>query len=94
MNGFVVSVDFATFRLIGIYMPNMLAKIPYWDALIAALSSQSRAIAIGDFNTCRAYLDEGGGDRRDRALHGRDRADRLSRPLAAPLSGAARILLV
>ena len=56
----MVSVDVATFRLIGIYMPNMVAKIPYWDALIAALSSQSRAIAIGDFNTCRAYLDEAG----------------------------------
>ena len=58
----MVSVDLATFRLIGIYMPNMLAKIPYWDALIATLSSQSaqRAMAIGDFNTCRAYLDEAG----------------------------------
>jgi exonuclease III len=43
-------------------MPNLLAKIPYWDALIAALSSPSakRALAIGDFNTCRAYLDEAG----------------------------------
>ena len=58
----MVSVDFATFRLIGIYMPNLLAKIPYWDALIAALSSPStnHALAIGDFNTCRAYLDEVG----------------------------------
>jgi hypothetical protein len=53
---------FATFRLLGIYMPNLLAKIPYWEALIAALSSPStnRALAIGDFNTCRAYLDEAG----------------------------------
>ena len=58
----MVSVDFATFRLLGIYMPNLLAKIPYWEALIAALSSQSanRSLAIGDFNTCRAYLDEAG----------------------------------
>ena len=37
----MVSVDFATFRLIGIYMPNLIAKIPYWEALIAALSSLS-----------------------------------------------------
>src|ERR1700751_1356973 len=37
----MVSVDFAAFRLIGIYMPNLLAKIPYWEALIATLSSQS-----------------------------------------------------
>src|SRR6516162_4700244 len=58
----MVSVDFATFRLVGIYMPNLRAKIPYWEALIATLSSQSanRAWAIGDFNTCRAYLDEAG----------------------------------
>src|SRR5262249_2221106 len=43
-------------------MPNLLAKVPYWKALIATLSSQSadRALAIGDFNTCRAYLDEAG----------------------------------
>ena len=58
----MLSVDFAAFRLIGIYMPNLRAKIPYWEALIATLSSPSanRALAIGDFNTCRAYLDEAG----------------------------------
>jgi exodeoxyribonuclease III len=58
----MVSVDFDTFRLIGVYMPNLLAKIPYWEALITALSLQSpnRALAIGDFNTCRAYVDEAG----------------------------------
>jgi len=58
----MVSVDFDTFRLLGIYMPNLLAKIPYWEALIAALPTQSanRALAIGDFNTCRPYLDEAG----------------------------------
>jgi exodeoxyribonuclease III len=58
----MVSVDFATFRLSGVYMPNLLAKVPYWEALIAALSSQSasHALAIGNFNTCRAYVDEAG----------------------------------
>jgi len=58
----MVSVNFAIFRLIGICMPNPLAKVPYWEALIAALSAQSatRALAIGDFNICRAYLDEAG----------------------------------
>jgi len=58
----LVRVDFDTFRLIGIYMPNLVAKIPYREALIATLSLQSanRALAIGDFNTCRAYLDEAG----------------------------------
>lgn len=58
----MIRVEFTTFRLIGIYMPNLLAKIPYWEALIGALSLQSatRALAIGDFNTCRPYLDEAG----------------------------------
>ena len=58
----MVSVDFDTFRVIGVYMPNLLAKIPYWEALIAGLSLQSskRALAIGDFNTCRPYVDEAG----------------------------------
>src|SRR5215472_12733975 len=37
----MVSVEFAMFRLVGIYMPNLLAKLPYWEALIAALSSES-----------------------------------------------------
>src|SRR6516165_11227521 len=58
----MVSVNFAMFRLIGIYMPYLLAKVPYWEALIAALSARSatRALAVGDFNTCRPYLDEAG----------------------------------
>jgi exodeoxyribonuclease III len=58
----VVSVEFAAFRLVGIYMPNLLAKIPYWEALIAALKANAgeHALAMGDFNTCRAYLDEAG----------------------------------
>ena len=54
----MVSIDFATFRLLGIYMPNLLAKIPYWEALIAALSSPStnRALAIGDFNIRAVHI--------------------------------------
>jgi exonuclease III len=28
----MVSVEFVPFRLIGVYMPNLLAKIAYWDA--------------------------------------------------------------
>jgi hypothetical protein len=58
----MVSVDFDMFRLIGIYMPNLLAKIPYWEALIGVLSGRSanHTLAICEFNTCRAYLDEAG----------------------------------
>src|SRR5690349_9311552 len=29
----IVSVGFASFRLLGVYMPNLLAKVPYWEAL-------------------------------------------------------------
>ncbi|HWX27747.1 MAG TPA: hypothetical protein VNZ53_09960, partial [Steroidobacteraceae bacterium] len=55
--------------------PNLLAKVPYWEALIAALSSQSasHALAIGDFNTCRAYVDEAGAI--DATAHYMDPAD-------------------
>ena len=49
-------------RLFGIYMPNLKAKIPYWEALIEASGPHAggRALALGDFNTCRAYVDEPG----------------------------------
>jgi exonuclease III len=58
----MVKVEFAAFELSGIYMPNLLAKVPYWEALVAALLPRSgeQALAIGDFNTCRPYLDEAG----------------------------------
>jgi exodeoxyribonuclease III len=58
----MVSVEFAAFRLVGIYMPNLLAKIPYWEALISALKAETGApaLAVGDFNSCRPYLDEAG----------------------------------
>jgi exodeoxyribonuclease III len=57
----MVSAEFPAFRLVGIYMPNLLAKIPYWEALIATLrQSGGNTLAAGDFNTCRPYLDEAG----------------------------------
>jgi exodeoxyribonuclease III len=58
----MVRVEFAGVSLCGIYMPNLLAKVPYWEALVAALAAESggAALAIGDFNTCRAYVDEPG----------------------------------
>jgi exonuclease III len=58
----MVRVEVAGLFLCGIYMPNLLAKVPYWQALIAALAADSgnAALAIGDFNTCRAYVDEPG----------------------------------
>lgn len=58
----LVRADFPGFRLCGVYMPNLKAKIPYWDALLAALAAEPgvATLAVGDFNTCRHYLDEAG----------------------------------
>jgi len=68
----IVSAEFAAFQLVGIYMPNLLAKVPYWDALIAMLGKTAgHAVAVGDFNTCRPYLDEAGA--LDRTAHYMDR---------------------
>jgi exodeoxyribonuclease III len=73
----MLSVEFPAFRLIGIYMPNLLAKIPYWEALITALSvaNGGLALAVGDFNTCRPYLDEAGAI--DKTAHYMDRIAEL-----------------
>ena len=68
----MVGVEFPLFRVVGIYMPNLLAKVPYWETLIATLSeSGEHALAVGDFNTCRPYLDEAGAI--DRTAHYMDR---------------------
>jgi exodeoxyribonuclease III len=70
----LVHADFAAFRLLGVYMPNLLAKIPYWEALIATLpAAPGEALAIGDFNTCRPYLDEAGAT--DRTAHYLDKIE-------------------
>ena len=68
----MVCVAFASFRLFGVYLPNLLAKVPYWETLIATLGETSgQALAAGDFNTCRPYLDEAGAI--DRTAHYMDR---------------------
>jgi exodeoxyribonuclease III len=58
----LVHVEIGKLSLCGVYMPNMLAKIPYWEAVVASLTAKAdrHALAIGDFNTCRAYVDEPG----------------------------------
>ena len=58
----MLAVTIGRVRLFGIYMPNLKAKIPYWEALIEASTPHAggRALAVGDFNTCRAYVDETG----------------------------------
>jgi len=59
----IVRAYFGAVRVYGIYMPNLMKKVPYWEALIAAFAAEplgAEALAIGDFNTCRAYVDEAG----------------------------------
>jgi exodeoxyribonuclease III len=59
----MVRAYFGAVCIYGIYMPNLLKKVLYWEGLIAALAAGSlraKALAIGDFNTCRAYVDEPG----------------------------------
>ena len=58
----LVDVDLGVVRLTGVYMPNMKVKVPYWQSLVDAfaLRVDGHALAIGDFNTCRAYVDEPG----------------------------------
>jgi exodeoxyribonuclease III len=58
----MLTVTINRVRVFGIYMPNLKAKIPYWEALIEASQPHSarHALAIGDFNTCRAFVDEPG----------------------------------
>ena len=68
----LLGAGFPAFRLVGVYMPNLLAKVPYWEALIAELrETAGPALAVGDYNTCRAYLDEAGAI--DRTAHYLDR---------------------
>jgi len=58
----LIAVEIGTLRLCGVYMPNLAKKVPYWQRLIDGLGLDAgrEALAIGDFNTCRAYLDEAG----------------------------------
>ena len=92
----LVEVDFGAVRLTGVYMPNMLKKVPYWQALVDAFAARvdDETLAIGDFNTCRAYRRRARRDRRDCAFHGPRRGDWVPRSVAASLSRRARILVV
>jgi exodeoxyribonuclease III len=58
----LVEADLGVLRITGVYMPNLLKKVPYWQALVDAFAARmdGDALAIGDFNTCRAYVDEPG----------------------------------
>lgn len=73
----LVRVEIGRVALFGVYMPNLRAKVPYWEALVAGLAAKAgeQAVAIGDFNTCRAYLDEAGAI--DRTAYFMDRVEEI-----------------
>ena len=92
----IVSVGFDWFRLIGVYMPNLLAKVPYWEALIATPTRRLRRkdACRRRFQHLPALPRRGGRHRPHRALHGQVGRDRILRPVASPQSGTSRIFLV
>jgi exodeoxyribonuclease-3 len=73
----LVHVEIGKLSLCGVYMPNLLAKVPYWEAVMAGLAARidGHTLAIGDFNTCRAYVDEPGAI--DRCAYFMDRVAEL-----------------
>jgi exodeoxyribonuclease III len=73
----LIHVEIGRLSLCGVYMPNLLAKVPYWEAVVAGLAGKidGHALAIGDFNTCRAYVDEPGAI--DRCAYFMDRVAEL-----------------
>jgi exodeoxyribonuclease III len=73
----LVHVELGKLSLCGVYMPNLLAKVPYWEAVVAGLAARldGHALAMGDFNTCRAYVDEPGAI--DKCAHFMDRVAEL-----------------
>lgn len=58
----IVEARFPWLGVTGVYMPNLLAKVPYWKTIIACAGARAggHALVLGDFNTCRAHLDEPG----------------------------------
>jgi exonuclease III len=73
----LLDVDLGVLRLTGVYMPNLQKKVPYWQSLVHAFAARASgdALAIGDFNTCRAFVDEPGAT--DTTAHFMDAMDAI-----------------
>ena len=70
----LLDVRFDNLRIVGVYMPSLAEKLPYWDRLLDAAPKLVRepALMIGDFNTGMHHLDEAGA-----TFIGSDRMERL-----------------
>lgn len=58
----MLDLEVAGLRLTGVYLPNLLRKVPYWAALVrsAARRQGGSSLLVGDFNTTRHFMDEAG----------------------------------
>jgi exonuclease III len=58
----MLDVEVAGLRLSGVYLPNLLRKVPYWEAIVrsAARRRGAASLFVGDFNTTRHFIDEAG----------------------------------
>jgi exonuclease III len=56
----MLEVSVGGWQLVGVYMPNLKAKRPYWERLIAEAPARCGrpALFVGDFNTTRHHSDE------------------------------------
>jgi len=95
----MVRAYFGTLAVYGVYMPNLLAKVPYWQALVGALAAESlsaSALAIGDFNTCVPMSTRRARSMRRRIFSTRSRRSAFATcggggiPTAASFPGTAR----
>ena len=92
----LVDVDLGVLRLTGVYMPNLKAKLPYWQTLVAAFAARASGRRAGD-RRLQHVPRLCGRARRDRchgAFHGQHGCDRLLRSMAASVSGWSRVHLV
>jgi exodeoxyribonuclease-3 len=58
----MLDVEVAGLRLAGVYLPNLLRRVPYWEAIVrsAARRRDGSSLVVGDFNTTRHFVDEVG----------------------------------
>jgi hypothetical protein len=92
----MVSAEFASFRLSGVCMPNLLAKVPLLGGADRCPQAREQRAHLGNrrFQHLSSIPRRGVRDRPDRPLHGQDRTDRVLRFVAPPLSGGSRIFVV
>lgn len=59
----LLALELDAFSLVGVHLPNLMAKLPHWEALLRLARARSRKplVFLGDFNTGRIAGDAQGG---------------------------------